>query len=244
MRTRFLLAVLLALPTLAPAQAWRSYFKAAPAARTADSCKRVDPIVVAGTQGYAGSLGNGKCFVSIHPMETTDMVYRDYALYSDGMLMVFSSYGEYEGPDMTSAREFYFFPRSGAPKLEMDPAAGTVAVRMADGGRASFSPATAQISGFDRGEVTVSPRVDRAERGGVEIISYRGLMLDCGFRLGELPSGRPDGDSTFRNTHGQLCTVKNRELFDYKDRERALKYDDAALSAWLKNRCPGLFVGF
>lgn len=243
MRTPLLLAFLLALPALAPAQAWRSYFKSAPAARGTGACERVDPIAIDGTQGYADSLGGGKCFVSIHPM-STGMVYRDYGLFSDGMLMVFSSYGEAEGPDMTSAREFYFFPRSGAPKLEMDPAARTVAVRMADGGRVSFDPTTAQVSGFDRGSVTVSQRVDRAERGGVEITSYRGLMLDCGFRLGELPSGRPEADSTFRSAHGQLCTIKNKELFVYKDGDRALKYDDAALSGWLKKRCPGLFVGF
>ena len=242
-QTTAVLAVLLVLPSLSSAQAWRSYFKGTARARAAGACERRNPVAVGGTQGYADSLGNGGCYVSIHPL-STGMVYRDYGIFDDGMLMVFSSYGEAEGPDMTSAREFYFFPRTGAPQLEMDAAAATVAVRMADGGRAVFDPPTAQISGLDRGTVTVSPRIDRDERGGVEVTGYQGLLLDCGFRLGELPSGRPDGDSTFRSAHGQLCTVKNREIFVYKDGDHALKYDDAALSAWLKQRCPVLFVGF
>lgn len=240
---RTLLAVFLVLPGLASAQAWRPYFKEAPSALSAPACERTDPVVVGGTQGYADSLSGGKCYVSIHPM-STGMVYRDYALFSDGMLMVFSSYGAAEGPDMTSAREYYFFPRSSPLRLRMDPAGGTVSVVMADGGVASFDPASAEISGLDRGTVTVSPRVDRAERGGVEISGYRGLMLDAGFRLGELPSGRPDAQSTFRSAEGQLCVVKNSEIFVYKNGDHELKYDDAALSAWLKTRCPGITPRF
>jgi hypothetical protein len=238
-----LLASLLLLPAAASAQAWRSYVREPLAARAASSCEKRDPVVVGGTQGYADSLSGGKCFVSIHPMDAS-MVYRDYALFDDGMLMVFSSYGAGEGPDMTSAREYYFFPRSSPLKLEMDPAAGTVAAVMADGGRVTFDPATAQIAGLERGAVTVSPRVDRTERGGVEISGYRGLMLDAGFRLGELPSGRPDAQSTFRSAEGQLCVVKNSEIFVYKNGDHAFKFDDAALSAWLKTRCPGITPRF
>lgn len=240
---RTLLAALLVAPALASAQAWRPYFKGVSAARVSAACASVSPVVVGGTQGYADSLSGGKCFVSIHPM-STGMVYRDYALFSDGMLMVFSSYGPGEGPDMTSAREYYFFPRTGALRLEMDPAAGTVSVVMADGGRATFDPATAEISGLDRGTVTVSPRVDRSERGGVEVSGYRGLMLDAGFRLGELPSGRPDAESTFRSAEGQLCVVKNREIFEYKNGDHELKFDDAGLAAFLRTRCPAITPRF
>jgi len=242
-RALALLVVVLGLSTAASAQAWRSYFKTTSAAKAAPACEVLAPVVVGGTQGYADAL-SGKCFVSIHPTATTNMVYRDYALFDEGLLMVFSSYGEGEGPDMTSAREFFFFPRTHALHLEMNAAAKTISVVMADGGRATFDPATAQISGLDRGSVTVSPRIDRSERGGVEISGYQGLLLDAGFRLGELPSGLPNGQSTFRSAQGQLCTVTNSEIFVYKDRDRALKYDDPGLSAFLKTRCPALHVGF
>jgi len=175
-------------------------------------------------------------------MSTVDLIYRAYSFYSDGMLMVFSSYGDGDdsNPNLTSARVFYVFPRTGALALEMNPAAGTVSVVMADGGRAHIDPATAQLSSLERGSITVSPRVDPSERGGVEITSYAGLMLDAGFRMGESPSGRPNADSTFRDAHGHLCTVKNNEIFAYAGGDHEFKFTDAQLRAWLKTRCPNL----
>ena len=210
------------------------------------ACPRVEPSHVDNTKGYADGFSSGKCYVSIGAMSSTHLIYRSYGFFSDGMLMVFSSYGDGEdsNPNLTSAREFYFFPRRGAMALEMDQAAGTVSVVMSDGGRARIDPATAQIKSLDRGSVTVSPRVDSAERGGVEIPDYAGLMLDAGFRMGESPSGRPDASSTFRDAQGRLCTLKNRELFAYADGEHELRFTDAQLSVWLKTRCPALTPGF
>lgn len=213
---------------------------------SAAACPRVDPSHVDNTQGYADGFGSGKCYVSIGSMLSTNLIYRAYSFFSDGLLMVFSSYGDGEdsNPNLTSAREFYFFPRRGAMALEMDRTAGTVSVVMADGGRVHIDPATAQIKSLDRGSVTVSPRVDPAERGGVEITSYQGLMLDTGFRMGESPSGRPNADSTFRDAHGHVCAVKNNEVFAYAGGEHELKFTDAQLAAWLRTRCPNLTPGF
>jgi hypothetical protein len=179
-------------------------------------------------------------------MSTPHLVYRGYSIFSDGLLMVFSSYGDGEdsNPNLTSAREYFFFPRRAGLELRMDKAGGTVSVRMTDGGVLHINPATAQISSLERGSVTISPRVDASERGGVEITSYAGLVLDAGFRMGESPSGRPDADSTFRDAQGHLCTVKNRELFDYANGEHGLKFNDAQLSAWLGTRCPSITPGF
>jgi hypothetical protein len=170
------------------------------------------------------------------------MVYRDYALFSDGMLMVFSSYGEGDDASLTSAREFRFFPR--AIPLELRTAGERLSVRMTDGGEFAFDPAASDLSSVERGEVTVSPRVDPAERGGVEFPRYAGLLLDSGFRRGELPSMRPEAESTFRDARGHLCAVANRELFAYADGEREFRFDDAALSARLAVLCPGLAPGF
>ncbi len=240
-----LIAVVPLLTTAASAQAWRSYFKASsPSKAAAAACPAVAPQVIGGTQGYADTVQGAECFVSIDPENTMSMVYRDYAFFSDGMMMVFNSYGPQEGPTMTSAREYYFFPRSGLPLLKMDAKAGTVAVIMADGGRATFTAPTAQIAALDRGDVTVSPSLARSARGGVEITHYRGLLLDAGFRLGELPSGLPNGQSTFYTAAGQTCTVTNSEIFAYSGYDNSFKFNDAALSAFLKKRCPALPVGF
>ncbi|MDE2510375.1 MAG: hypothetical protein KGL74_04575 [Elusimicrobia bacterium] len=234
------------LVSTARAQAWRPYFHESLAARVASVCPQVSPVMIGGTQGYADSLSSGHCFVSIDPTDSTGLVYRAHAFFDDGLLMVFNSYGDGEGnPNLTSAREFFFFPRRGTPELTMDAAAGVVSVRMSDGGRVNFNPATAQIASLERGAVTVVSRIDPADRGGVEIPRYAGLMLDAGFRLGESPSGRPNAESTFRDAQGKTCAVKNNELFNYTpDGDHALKFTDAQLSAWLATRCPGLSAGF
>lgn len=216
------------------------------AAAALAACTAVKPSHVGGTQGYADSLGSGKCFVSIGPMSTEHLIYRQYSFFGDGLMMVFSSYGDGEdsNPNLTSAREFFFFPRRGAPELRMDKSAGTVSVVMADGGVATIDPATAQLAALDRGAVTVSPRVDPAERGGVEVNGYAGLVLDGGFRMGESPTGRPEALSTFRDGTGHLCAVKNKELFTYAGGDHELKFDDAGLKAFLKTRCPNIAPGF
>lgn len=239
--------LLLALPFSASAQSARHYHPAYNfAALTAGACPRVAPTHIGGTQGYSDSMGSGKCFVSIDPIDTTNLIYKAYTFFDDGLMMVFSSYGDGEdsNPNLTSAREFWFFPRTAALALNMDAAAGTVSVRMSDGGTFTIAPETAQLKSLDRGSVTVSPRVDPAERGGVEITSYAGLMLDGGFRMGESPTGRPNADSTFRDAQGHLCAVKNNELFAYANGDHAFKYTDAQLKAWLRTRCPAINPGY
>ncbi len=217
---------------------------AALASPAAADC-RVKPVHIGGTQVYGDRLDDGRCFVSAHSNQSHGLVYRDYTFYSDGMLMVFSSYGDGEDVStLTSAREFFFFPRSGALAVEADEAAKTLTVVMADGARATFDTAAAELASLDRGDVTVSPRFDPAERGGVEFPRYAGLMLDAGFRMGESPSGRAGAESTFRSAHGQTCTVRNPEVFSYAHGEHEFKFTDAALAAFLRTRCPALHVGF
>lgn len=215
-------------------------------AQAVSACPRVDPVHVGNTQGYADGFSSGKCYVSIGSMLVTDLIYRSYGFFSNGLLMVFNSYGDGEdnNPNLTSAREFYFFPRTGALSLEMDKTAGTVSVVMADGGRVVINPETSQIASLERGSVMVAPRIDPADRGGVEITSYAGLMLDAGFRMGESPAGRPKADSTFRDAQGHLCTVKNTEVFAYANGDHELKHTDAELKAFLKVRCPNITPGF
>jgi len=221
---RIALALVLALPLTASASL-RKYRPAFSALASASACPRVEPSHVDNTQGYADGFSSGKCYISIGAMSTEHLIYRAYGFFSDGLMMVFSSYGDGEdsNPNLTSAREFFFFPCTGAMALEMDKAAGTVAVVMADGGRVHIDPAAVQIRSLARGAVTVSPRVDPAERGGVEITSYSGLMLDAGFRMGESPSGRPNAEGTFRDALGASCTVKNNEIFAYANGDHELK---------------------
>ena len=221
------------------------FLKAATSIRPASSCQIVRPVHSGNTQGYADQMGSGQCYVSVHPNNSTNLVYRNYGIFSDGLFMVFNSFGDSENTAKdTGAREYHFFPRSQTPTLQIDPAGPTVSVTLVDGGTIVFDPATAQPVSSDRGTVTVAGTVDRGNKGGVEFPSYAGLMLDSGFRMGELPSGKPNGDSTFRDAQGHTCVVKNSEVFAYANGDRSFKFDDAALKAFLKTRCPKLTVSF
>lgn len=233
-------AVLLSAPSLARAQAWKAYLPSSPTRSLLADCAQTRPRRAGSTQAYAGSLGSGLCFLSIQSMESTDLVYRSYGLFSDGVLLVFNSFCDGPVASCTGAREFHFFPRRGALKLHIDPAVPSVAATLEDGGLATFDPATAQLASLERGEVVVDPNVDPGNQGGVEIPRYAGLMLDAGFRMGELPSGKPGRTSTFRDAAGNTCTVTNSEIFAYANGDRALKFDDAGLTAFLAGRCPGL----
>lgn len=240
----FALAAAVAVAPSAPRNI-SEFLKGASSARPASACQVVRPVHAGGTQGYADQMGSGACFVSIHPNNTVDLVYRNYGVFSDGMFLVFNSFGDSEDTAKdTGAREFYFFPRAGVPTLHIDPAAPSVSVTMVDGGVVTFDPATAQPSAVDRGAVVVAGTVDRGNKGGLEFPSYAGLMLDAGFRMGELPSGKPNNDSTFRDAAGKTCTVKNNEVFAYADGDRSFKFDDAALKTFLAARCPALTVSF
>jgi len=216
-----------------------------PAAANAAGCPVQKPRVIGATQGYVQELGD-LCLVSIDPAFTADLVYRSYAVFADGLLLVFNSYGA--GDDigrLTGAREFRFFPRSSSIGLAMDEASGTISVTMANGDTLSVDPATGQLSGSRNGQLSVDPSISPTNGGGVEFPAYRGLVLDLGFARGHSPSDRPDGRATFRDAAGQTCSVSNQEIFKYTpDGEHSFKFGDTQLVNWLHFRCPFLSPGF
>ena len=240
------IALFAALTLPSNAQDWKNYMQGvALAPRAAAACRRVDPVIAGGTQGYSDRMGDGGCFISITPVDTNGLVYRSYGIFSDGMLLVFNSFGDSEDTAKdTGAREFYFFPRAQAPVLSIDASAPSVSATLPDGGTLTFDPATAQPSATDRGSVKAAAKVDRANKGGVEFPAYSGLMLDAGFRMGELPSMRPGAESVFRDANGRTCPVKNSEVFTYGGGDRSFRFDDAGLKAFLAGRCPALSVYF
>lgn len=208
------------------------------------ACVVRKPEILGAVQAYADSLGTGECFVDIGPSLSQSMIYRSYAFFDTGLLMVFNSYGEGTNSATTGSREYYFFPRSGKLDLKIDAAAGTIAVTMANGDEVAIDSTTAQIRSMSRGEVAVSPRIDPSNQGGVEFPHYDGLMLDTGYSRGGSAAHSPDRVSTFRTGQGQLCRVVNRELFRYAGGDHFFKFDDAELSAFLKKRCPAIRAGF
>lgn len=208
------------------------------------ACVTRKPEFLGAAQAYADSLGSGECFVDVGPSNSRDMIYRSYAFFDTGLLMVFNSYGEGSNSATTGSREFYFFPRSGKLDLKMDAAAGTITVTMADGDEVAIDSTTAQIRSISRAEVAVAPKIDPSNQGGVEVSRFDGLMLDTGYSRGGSAANSPDRPSTFRSGQGQLCRVTNREIFKYAGGDHFFKFDDAELSAFLKKRCPAIRARF
>ena len=75
----------------------------------------------------------------------------------------------------------------------------------------------------------------------MEILNYKGLLLDAGFAIGRSPSAVGSGDAVFTDHQGQFCSLKNRELFAMdKNQDIRFRFDDPALKAFLSQRCPML----
>jgi hypothetical protein len=217
---------------------------AAPAPKPAKSPCRLDPVHVANLQVYGDALGDGRCFVSISPNNAQDLRYRSWGLFEGGPLMVFMSFDDSWGSDSTGAREYYFFPRTARPAADFDAAAPRLVATLPNGDALTFDPAAATAVSLGRGALTVDSRVDRSLRDGTDIPSYDGLLLDLGFAFGHSPASEKKRVVTFRSAQGQLCRVRNEEIFVYSGGDHDFKFDDAALSAWLKSRCPGFAPGF
>jgi hypothetical protein len=183
------------------------------------------------------------CLLGIDPQDALSLIYRSYLFNEQGLLMVFNSYGD--GPDsqMTGARDFYFFPRRQMPVFR-DPGNGTIEVRLPNGDQAVFSGKDASIVSMGRADVKVAPEVSPDNRGGVELTLRQGIVLDCGFAIGNQPETRPQGSSVFKDAKGHSCTVKNNEVFSYfSDGNIAIRFKtDHELSIYLQTRCPELDI--
>ncbi len=186
-----------------------------------------------------------RCTLSVR-QETDSPVYRSYHVTNEGHLMVFNVHGEGPNSTDTSAREFFFFPRSALPSVEQR-TDGQLAVTLANSQILRFSPENGAIveSGYTGGTVTEDPSITLTNRGGVEFPSITsGLILDCGWRRGASPLGRSTGSCEARDPAGTRCSIRNTDLFRYAGGEPHFKFaTDADLKTLLDRRCPRLETG-
>lgn len=182
------------------------------------------------------------CFLTVTSFKKPTMVYRDYLFSSDGVFLVFNSLNEEDNTDSTAAREFYFFPRlTLAPTYNWNEAERRLEVTASNGDNFYFDYETAQITGTGRGQVIISPEVKKENRGGVEILNYKGLILDAGFALGHSPTSVSSGPAVFYGQNGNQCHLLIRELFEMKaSQDVVFKFSDADLVPFLRSRCPQL----
>lgn len=184
------------------------------------------------------SSDNKTCYLGIHPRDAWEtLIYRDYLLSSDGLLMIFNSFEPNETPKSTGAREFYFFPKDFSG-YQWEVEGSYLKVKGFHGLELTFSLETAQVETLTGAQLKVSPEVVATNMGGVEILSFdKGLFLDAGFLLGESPSSKTQRSSAWRNSKNQECQIRNSESFWYLNGEPTLKTFTELLKVFKKS-CP------
>lgn len=164
---------------------------------------------------------------------------RTFNFQDDGQLLAFSALKSENG-----ARVFYLFPRrGGVPTYEISPDE-SITVRVPSGDFWRFSGTTGRPLSFSGGEFKEAKKVSMKNQGGFEIPKYKGLLLDCGWKMGDAPITDSKRSCIFRAPSGETCSVPNSELFTYfgyQKRDAVLTFqDDKQLSDFLKIRCPKL----
>lgn len=184
---------------------------------------------------------NNVCFFSVGNHKTLGGIYRNYLFTSDGEFMIFNSYGWGDDSSSTGAREYFFFPRTSSIAYNWNDESRQLEVSSASGDKFFFDYDEAQLVSMDKGQVRIAEEVRKDNKGGVEILSYQGLLMDGGFKIGSAPTSNRNGASVFKDATGGTCTLKNSSIFKYEsDGNSFIKFNDAELTAYLKKTCSRL----
>jgi|GEM_PF-2890719 hypothetical protein len=178
------------------------------------------------------------CYLSVHPRDAFEtLVYRDYLLSSQGLLLVFNSLKPDEGPQSAGAREFFFFQNSFQGfqwEVESDELIVTGLANL----KIHFSLETAQINSIENVLIQLDPKVNPNNAGGLEILKSPWSFLDTGFFFGNTASSQPNRQSTLKNKDQATCRLRNRSLFDYLGNDPKVKSPSEIQKA-AETGCPG-----
>lgn len=184
------------------------------------------------------------CYLSIRPFNPKNLTYRSYLFTNDGMLMVFNSYGPGSVQDTTGARTFYLFPRVMAfPKIEVLEN-GDVLVQTQSQHQFIFNSASFSLSEVSDAVVFEDANISKSNKGGVDLKLKRGLLLDLGFIMGQNPAEIPSRRVFFKDAKNQSCTIRNQEIFNYRDDDVYLDFSDQEIKTKFRKQCSKLSFGF
>ena len=177
------------------------------------------------------------CFISLHPMDVTDLKYRDYYFDNAGLFLVFNSYGDGDLSESTGARGFMTFPQLyDYPDFSIEKN-GDVILRMVSGHLLRINGEKFSVKEFSPGSF-VEKVLSKTNKGGLEIKSSKGFWLDQGFRLGGMAFENKNGTTKIVGGLGGSCALKNDRLYDYSKEQIPLLYTKDALTKFVKKTCP------
>jgi hypothetical protein len=183
------------------------------------------------------------CTLWITPQDKPNLLYREYFFDERGRFRIYDSTpGDYE--TASGSRAYFLFPRKQLPTFTVSADKNEVIATLGSGGTIRFRTDTTRISAFPGVAFSESPDIRLDNQGGVEILSYPGILLDTGWKLGGVGYTDSVAKATFRDGKGHACVVTNNEIFDYKDAiydEPLFMFQtDPELKEFLSKRCPEL----
>jgi|GEM_PF-7046370 len=150
-----------------------------------------------------------------------DIASRTIAVNSQGLFQVIVADETIPGPlsKITGTHTFYLLPgMSGriVPETSLDERGGAFQITAMNGETFRVNSETARIESYSGGSVHEDDQISLGPTGGVTFHSIQsGLLLDCGWKTGNVATTRPNGACEVRDSKGQSCSVPNSLLFRY-----------------------------
>ena len=150
-----------------------------------------------------------------------DIESRTLALNSQGLFQVIVADETVPGPlsKVTGTHTFYLLPGQPGrivPEASMDDGTGAFRITATNGETFVLNSGNGRLEGYTGGSVREDEAISLGPTGGITFDSIRsGLLLDCGWRTGNVATTRPNGACQVRDSKGQSCSVPNSLLFRY-----------------------------
>lgn len=184
---------------------------------------------------------DGACHLSVSSTDIKD-IYRDYSFDNNGGMMVFNSYGEFDGELRFGTREFFFLPKKNSfPQFNWNDEKAILEVTLTSGQIATFKYEDAELQSISGAEVQVSKDLHPRSLGGVEVKNQSGILLDTGYQLDRLSSQYRERLSVFSDSQSNTCKVANKNIFKYKSNgDLSFGLSNEKLNELLTKKCPNL----
>jgi hypothetical protein len=155
---------------------------------------------------------NGQCMFSVSAVNNYPL-YRNYMFNTANELIVFNSFDYGPPAESTGARSYTFFTNKN--DLQYRVLEHSIEIKNQAGHIFSFSDKTGDLADIKGIYYTLDEEVRNDNQGGLDLHPMKGLILDEGWKQGELPRIFLDGESTFKDSLGNMCVVKNSNVFKH-----------------------------
>lgn len=184
-----------------------------------------------------GQFKSTECYLSISPRKTNEMKYRNFLLTSSGRFLIFNSFGQGPSSEYTGAREYNFFPRN--QQMTYRVSEREVIISLVNGDKLVFDKELASPLSLTGAVINVDDNIVRNNSGGVEIESYKRVVIDFGFQMGMSPTWNLKREAIVTDEFNAKCSITNSEIL-YKENSNVYwQYDtDRLLFSYLDKRCP------